>query len=181
MTTIGRPLRGAQLVTPPYQPRISDSRAAAAARQRTAIRNAFTPSNTAVGSGSIRIGTRPAPGRSVPRTAVIPGAAPRGRIGVTSWNAVERHGGLSAKFGSLLMPTAILFGAFFILTILFVTIFSLRLMSSLRRHLDRKYQQTAQEFRDALQALDAAKAPPPPPLLPPPPPGAGKAAALPSA
>ena len=122
MTTIGRPLRGAQLVTPLYQPRISDSRAAAAARQRTAIRKAFTPSSTAVGSGSIRIGTRPAPGSSVPRTAVIPGAAPRGRIGVTSWNAVERHGGLSAKFGSLLMPTAILFGAFFILTILSIEI-----------------------------------------------------------
>ena len=86
MTTIGRPLRGAQLVTPPYQPRISDSRAAAAARQRTAIRNAFTPSSTAVGSGSIRVGTRPAPGSPVPRTAVIPGAAPRGRIGVSSWN-----------------------------------------------------------------------------------------------
>jgi hypothetical protein len=122
MTTIGRPLRGAQLVTPPYQPRISDSRAAAAARQRTAIRNAFTPLSTATGTGSIRIGTRLPAGAPIPRTAVIPGAAPRGRIGVTSWNAVERHGGLSAKLGSLLMPTAVLFGAFFILTILSIEI-----------------------------------------------------------
>lgn len=93
MTTIGRPLRGAQLVTPPYQPRISDSRAAAAARQRAAIRGAFTPSNAATGTGSIRIGIRLPAGAPIPRTAVIPGAAPRGRIGVTSWNAVERHGG----------------------------------------------------------------------------------------
>jgi hypothetical protein len=53
---------------------------------------------------------------------VIPGAAPRGRIGVSSWNAVERHGGLSAKLGSWLMPTAVLFGAFFILTILSIEI-----------------------------------------------------------
>ena len=122
MTTIGRPLRGARLVTPPYQPRISDSRAAAAARQRTAIRNAFQPSAAATGTGSIRVGTRPAPGSPVARTAVIPGAAPRGRIGVNSWSAVERHGGLSAKLGSLLMPTAVLFGAFFILTILSIEI-----------------------------------------------------------
>jgi hypothetical protein len=35
---------------------------------------------------------------------------------------VERHGGLSAKLGSLLMPTAALFGAFFILTILSIEI-----------------------------------------------------------
>jgi len=118
MTTIGRPLRGARLVTPPYQPRISVSRAAAAARQRAAIRNAFQPSAAATGTGSIRVGTRPLPGAPIPRTAVIPGAAPRGRIGVSSWNAVERHGGLSAKLGSLLMPTAVLFGAFFILTLL---------------------------------------------------------------
>jgi len=122
MTTIGRSIRGAQLVTPPYQPRISDSRAAAAARQRIAIRNAFQPISAAVGTGSIRVGTRPAPGTPVPRTAVIPGAAPRGRIGVSSWNAVERHGGLSAKLGSLLMPTAVIFGAFFILTILSIEI-----------------------------------------------------------
>ena len=122
MTTIGRPLRGARLVTPPYQPRISDSRAAAAARQRAAIRNAFQPSAAATGTGSIRVGTRPQPGAPIPRTAVIPGAAPRGRIGVSSWNAVERHGGLSAKLGSLLMPTAVLFGAFFILTILSIEI-----------------------------------------------------------
>lgn len=122
MTTIGRPLRGAQLVTPPYQPRISDSRAAAAARQRAAIRGAFTPSNAATGTGSIRIGIRLPAGAPIPRTAVIPGAAPRGRIGVTSWNAVERHGGLSAKLGSLLMPTAVLFGAFFVLTILSIEI-----------------------------------------------------------
>ena len=122
MTTIGRPLRGAQLVTPPYQPRIADGRAAAAARQRAAIRHAFTPNSAAAGTGSIRVGVRPAPGSPVPRTAVIPGAAPRGRIGVTSWNAVERHGGLSAKLGSLMMPTAVLFGAFFILTILSIEI-----------------------------------------------------------
>jgi len=122
MTTIGRPLRGARLVTPPYQPRISDSRAAAAARQRAAIRNAFQPSAAATGTGSIRVGTRPQPGAPIPRTAVIPGAAARGRIGVSSWNAVERHGGLSAKLGSLLMPTAVLFGAFFILTILSIEI-----------------------------------------------------------
>jgi hypothetical protein len=122
MTTIGRPLRGAQLVTPPYQPRISDSRAAAAARQRAAIRSAFAPSNAATGTGSIRIGTRLPTGAPIPRTAVIPGATPRGRIGVTSWNAVERHGGLSAKLGSLLMPTAVLFGAFFVLTILSIEI-----------------------------------------------------------
>ena len=122
MTTIGRSIRGAQLVTPPYQPRISDSRAAAAARQRIAIRNAFRPISAAVGTGSIRVGTRPAPGTPVPRTAVIPGATPRGRIGVSSWNAVERHGGLSAKLGSLLMPTAVIFGAFFILTILSIEI-----------------------------------------------------------
>jgi hypothetical protein len=122
MTTIGRPLRGARLVTPLYQPRISDSRAAAAARQRAAIRNAFQPSAAATGTGSIRVGTRPQPGAPIPRTAVIPGAAPRGRIGVSSWNAVERHGGLSAKLGSLLMPTAVLFGAFFILTILSIEI-----------------------------------------------------------
>lgn len=122
MTTIGRPLRGARLVTPPYQPRVSDSRAAAAARQREAIRNAFTPPKAVAGSGSIRVGTRPAPGSPVARTAVIPGAAPRGRIGVTSWNAVERHGGLSAKLGSLLMPTAVIFGAIFILTILSIEI-----------------------------------------------------------
>ena len=122
MTTIGRPLRGARLVTPPYQPRISDSRAAAAARQRAAIRNAFQPSAAATGTGSIRVGTRPLAGAPVPRTAVIPGAAPRGRIGVSSWNAVERHGGLSAKLGSLLMPTAVLFGAFFILTLLSIEI-----------------------------------------------------------
>jgi len=122
MTTIGRPLRGARLVTPPYQPRISDSRAAAAARQRAAIRNAFQPSAAATGTGSIRVGTRPLPGSPIPRTAVTPGAAPRGRIGVSSWNAVERHGGLSAKLGSLLMPTAVLFGAFFILTLLSIEI-----------------------------------------------------------
>jgi len=122
MTTIGRSIRGAQLVTPPYQPRISDSRAAAAARQRAAIRNAFQPQQAATGTGSIRVGARPLLGTPVPRTAVIPGAAPRGRIGVTSWNAVERHGGLSAKLGSLLMPTAVLFGAFFILTILSIEI-----------------------------------------------------------
>ena len=122
MTTIGRPLRGARLVTPPYQPRISDSRAAAAARQRAAIRNAFQPSAAATGTGSIRVGTRPLPGAPIPRTVVIPGAAPRGRIGVSSWNAVERHGGLSAKLGSLLMPTAVLFGAFFILTLLSIEI-----------------------------------------------------------
>ena len=122
MTTIGRPLRGARLVTPPYQPRISDSRAAAAARQRAAIRNAFQPTAAATGTGSIRVGTRPLLGAPIPRTAVIPGAAPRGRIGVSSWNAVERHGGLSAKLGSLLMPTAVLFGAFFILTLLSIEI-----------------------------------------------------------
>ena len=122
MTTIGRSIRGAQLVTPPYQPRISDSRAAAAARQRAAIRNAFQPQQAATGTGSIRVRARPLLGTPVPRTAVIPGAAPRGRIGVTSWNAVERHGGLSAKLGSLLMPTAVLFGAFFILTILSIEI-----------------------------------------------------------
>jgi hypothetical protein len=122
MTTIGRPLRGAQLMTPPYQPRAVDRRFAASARQRAAIRNAFQPSQAATGSGSIRIGTRPLPGTPVARTAVIPGAAPRGRIGVSSWNAVERHGGLSAKLGSLLMPTAVLFGAFFMLTILSIEI-----------------------------------------------------------
>jgi len=122
MTTIGRPLRGAQLVTPPYQPRISDSRAAAAARQRAAIRNAFQPRQAATGSGSIRVGTRPLPGTPVPRTAVVPGAAPRGRIGVTSWSAIERHGGLSARLGSLFMPTAVLFIAFFSLTILSIEI-----------------------------------------------------------
>jgi hypothetical protein len=122
MTTIGRPLRGAQLMTPPYQPRAIDRRFAASARQRAAIRNAFQPSQAATGSGSIRIGTRPLPGTPVARTAVIPGAAPRGRIGVSSWNAVERHGGLSAKLGSLLMPTAVLFGAFFMLTILSIEI-----------------------------------------------------------
>lgn len=122
MTTIGRPLRGAQLVTPPYQPRISDGRAAAAARQRAAIRNAFRPQAGATGSGSIRVGVRPAPGTPTPRTAVIPGAAPRGRIGVTSWNAVERHGGLSAQLGALMMPTAVFFGAVFILTILSIAI-----------------------------------------------------------
>ena len=122
MTTIGRPLRGAQLMTPPYQPRAVDRRFAASARQRAAIRNAFQPSQAATGSGSIRIGTRPLPGTAVARTAVIPGAAPRGRIGVSSWNAVERHGGLSAKLGSLLMPTAVLFGAFFMLTILSIEI-----------------------------------------------------------
>jgi hypothetical protein len=122
MTTIGRPLRGAQLMTPPYQPRAIDRRFAASARQRAAIRNAFQPSQAATGSGSIRIGTRPLPGTPVARTAVIPGAAPRGRIGVSSWNAVERHGGLSVKLGSLLMPTAVLFGAFFMLTILSIEI-----------------------------------------------------------
>jgi len=122
MTTIGRPLRGAQLMTPPYQPRAIDRRFAASARQRAAIRNAFQPSQAATGSSSIRIGTRPLPGTPVARTAVIPGAAPRGRIGVSSWNAVERHGGLSAKLGSLLMPTAVLFGAFFMLTILSIEI-----------------------------------------------------------
>ncbi len=122
MTTIGRPLRGAQLMTPPYQPRAVDRRFAASARQRAAIRNAFQPSQAATGSGSIRIGTRPLPGTPVARTAVMPGAAPRGRIGVSSWNAVERHGGLSAKLGSLLMPTAVLFGAFFMLTILSIEI-----------------------------------------------------------
>ena len=122
MTTIGRPLRGARLVTPPYQPRVSDGRAAAAARQRTAIRNAFKPSTTAAGTGSIRVGSRLPIGAPVPRTAVVPGAAPRGRIGVSSWNAVERHGGISAKFGAMLMPFAALFGAFFILTILSIEI-----------------------------------------------------------
>jgi len=122
MTTIGRPLRGAQLVTPPYQPRVADRRFAAAARQRAAIRNAFQPTNAATGTGSIRIGVRPLPGTPVARTAVTPGAAPRGRIGVSSWNAVERHGGLSAKLGSLLMPTAVVFAAFFILTILSIEI-----------------------------------------------------------
>ncbi len=122
MTAIGRPVRGAQLVTPLYQPRIADSRAAAAARQRAAIRNAFTPTGGATGTGSIRVGTRPAVGAPIPRTAVTPGAVPRGRIGVSSWNAVERHGGLSAKLGSLLLPTAALFGAFFILTILSIEI-----------------------------------------------------------
>ena len=122
MTAIGRPLRGAQLVAPPYQPRVADSRFAAAARQRTAIRNAFQPTSTTAGTGSIRIGTRPLPGVPVARTAVIPGAAPRGRFGVSSWNAVERHGGLSAKLGSLFMPTAVVFGAFFILTILSIEI-----------------------------------------------------------
>jgi hypothetical protein len=35
---------------------------------------------------------------------------------------VERHGGLSAKFGSWLMPTAAIFGAFFVLTILSIEI-----------------------------------------------------------
>ena len=35
---------------------------------------------------------------------------------------MERHGGLSAKLGSLLLPTAALFGAFFILTILSIEI-----------------------------------------------------------
>jgi hypothetical protein len=35
---------------------------------------------------------------------------------------VERHGGLSAKLGSWLMPTAVIFGAFFILTILSIEI-----------------------------------------------------------
>jgi len=122
MTTIGRPLRGAQLVAPPYQPRVADSRFAAAARQRAAIRGAFQPTGGALGTGSIRIGARPLPGVPVARTAVIPGVAPRGRIGVTPWNAVERHGGLSTKLGSMFMPTAILFGAFFILTILSIGI-----------------------------------------------------------
>lgn len=122
MTTIGRPLRGARLVTPPYQPRIADGRAAAAARQRTAIRNAFNPVATGSGTGSIRIGARLPLGAPVPRTAVVPGAPSRGRIGVTSWNAVERHGGISATFGSVLTPIALLFGAFFVLTILSIEI-----------------------------------------------------------
>ena len=122
MTTIGRPLRGAQLIAPPYQPRTIDRRFAASMRQRAAIRNAFQPTNAAIGSGSIRVGPRPLPGTPVARTAVIPGAAPRGRIGVSSWSAVERHGGLSAKLGSMIMPTAVLFGAFFILTILSIEI-----------------------------------------------------------
>jgi len=92
MTAIGRPLRNVQFTATPLEPRMSSSHAATIARQRAVIRAAFQPlPNALPGSGSLRPGIRSSQGGMTPRTAVVPGARPRGRIGVSSWRATEQN------------------------------------------------------------------------------------------
>jgi hypothetical protein len=103
MTAIGRPLRGAQLVAPPFEPRVSDGRAAAAARQRAAIRSAFRPlAGSIPGGGSLRPRESAVRPSTLPRSAVVPGARPRGRIGVSAWRATNQAGILGASTGATL-------------------------------------------------------------------------------
>jgi len=118
MTAIGRPLRGAQLIAPITQQRVADGRFTAAARQRAAIRQAFQPLPGASGTGSIRIGTRPLPGAPVPRTAVMPGVRPRGRVGVSAWSATDRSGLFGLQLSSVIAAGAVVFAAAFVMLIL---------------------------------------------------------------
>lgn len=115
MTAIGRPLRGAQLVAPITQQRVADGRFAAAARQRVAIRQAFQPLSGANGSGSIRSRSRLALGAAVPRTAVVPGLRPRGRVGVSAWNSMERSGIFGTQLSSVIAMGAAVFAAAFVM------------------------------------------------------------------
>lgn len=118
MTAIGRPLRGAQLAAPITQQRVADGRSLAAARQRAAIRQAFQPLPSLSGTGSIRTGFRPLPGAPVPRTAVLPGVRPRGRVGVSAWSATDRSGLFGLHLSSVIGAGALVFAAAFVMLVL---------------------------------------------------------------
>ena len=118
MTAIGRPLRGAQLIAPITQQRVADGRFAAAARQRAVIRQAFQPLPGVNGNGSIRTGSRPLPGAAVPRTAVVPGLRPRGRVGVSAWSSTDRSGLFGTQLSSVIAVGAAVFAAAFVMLIL---------------------------------------------------------------
>lgn len=119
MTAIGRPLRGAQLLSPPVEPRVADGRAAAAARQRAAIRAAFQPlPGSAPGSGSLRPPVRLAPANRPPRSAVVPGARPRGRVGVAAWRATDAHGLFGISTSTVIAGLLGLFAAALLLLLL---------------------------------------------------------------
>jgi len=115
MTAIGRPLRGAQLVQPIQQPRVADGRPAAAPRQRAAIRQAFQPLPGASGTGSIRSGVRLPVGAAVPRTAVVVGLKPRGRVGVSAWSATDRSGLFGVHLSRVIAAGTAVFAAAFVM------------------------------------------------------------------
>ena len=58
--------------------------------------------------------------------------------------------GIFVSYGNIVAYICI---AIFVFTMLFIAVFALRLLASLRRHLFPKYQQIALEFRAALDAL----------------------------